>query len=94
MDKDKSFKPYPFVGAAKEDFSESDKTQAFIDSGKQCQCERTGHGHYGRCPTKFRVMGDAHFHHKNRAKPAVLSNCEVLCIDCHEKTYSYGKPLP
>lgn len=30
-------------------------------------------------------------HHKNRSKESILSNCEILCVDCHMNTKSYGK---
>lgn len=31
-------------------------------------------------------------HHIDRSKSSVLSNCKILCIDCHKKTKSFGKP--
>ena len=30
-------------------------------------------------------------HHKNRSKGSCLSNCEILCVNCHKKTKSFGK---
>ncbi len=68
------------------DFSAPDKAQAFLKSGKQCQCARLGHDHYGRCPVRFRSIAEARFRHKDRTKPAILSNCEVLCVECYEKS--------
>lgn len=73
-------------------FTESTKDAAFARSGGQCECERTTHGHVGRCPTKVTGHG-AQYHHKVAADSGgddSLSNCEVLDTDCHQKTQTYG----
>ena len=32
-------------------------------------------------------------HHKNRSKSSCLSNCEILCVNCHIDTKSFGKHI-
>ncbi len=52
--------------------------------GKLCRIIRTEYGY--RFP-------DSEFHHKTSVEAGGsdgLSNCEHLCIECHEKTKSYG----
>lgn len=75
-----------------EDFPESVKDDAFENAGRRCECTRLKHGHYGRCPKTFLDHWDTRFHHIDSFSPATLSNCEVLCIECHAKTQSYGRP--
>ncbi len=31
-------------------------------------------------------------HHKNTSKGDELSNCEIVCFDCHSNTGSFGRP--
>jgi len=63
-------------------FSEETKSQALAGAGRKC--ERCG---------KALTMTSAEFHHKTSVAAGGsdgLSNCEVLCHDCHVKTRSYG----
>jgi len=75
-------------------FSEATKNAAFIRAGGQCECVRmtcTVHRSY-RCTTNL-VAGRWHAHHKVAAAIGgtdTLSNCEALCIPCHEQTATYG----
>jgi len=80
-------------------FSESVKDEAFKRSGGRCECNRQHTGindaphHGGRCSKTFTRHGNWHAHHKVSLKAGgsdTLSNCEVLCIKCHELTKSYG----
>ena len=68
------------------EFPESVKEEAYRNCESRCQCERVGHGHFGRCPSIFKKRADARFHHINRFGPATLSNCGVLCIPCYERS--------
>ena len=76
-------------------FSEETKMAAFKRAGGQCECTRmscTIHREY-RCPTKL-VNGRWHAHHKTAVASGgsdALSNCEALCIPCHEQTGTYGR---
>jgi len=81
-------------------FSEAVKHQAFIRSGGQCECTRSHSGvvfpphHGGRCPTTFTEHGGGWEAHHIVAESAggadTLSNCEILCIPCHQLTGTYG----
>jgi hypothetical protein len=68
------------------EFPEPVKEEAYRNCESRCQCERVGHGHFGRCPSTFKKRSEARFHHINRFGPDTLSNCEVLCIPCYERS--------
>lgn len=74
-------------------FSEETKEAARSRAGFQCECRRSNCHGYGRCTTRL-VTGRWHAHHKTAVSVGgsdALSNCEALCIPCHENTYSYGR---
>ena len=71
-----------------DDFPDSVKREAFERSGHRCECERTNHRHFGRCSNTFWLRSEARFHRINQSGPSIVSICEVLCIDCLEKTES------
>jgi 5-methylcytosine-specific restriction endonuclease McrA len=76
------------------DFSEDTKTTAFGRAGSRCQCMRQGHGHDGRRCNVALTRGTTHFHHitaESVGGSNALSNCEVLCMKCHQATQSYGR---
>jgi 5-methylcytosine-specific restriction endonuclease McrA len=74
-------------------FSEETKQAAKERSKGQCECTRltcTVHSTV-RCPAK--LTGKWHAHHKTAVSSGgtdALSNCEALCIPCHEQTQTYG----
>lgn len=76
-------------------FSVDTKDQAYRRAGGRCECERFHSPHWGsRCSATFGRSGAWHAHHKTAASVGGhdgLSNCEVLCLACHEKTDSYGR---
>ena len=81
-------------------FSEMVKDQAYARSGGRCECQRQHDGliaphHGGRCPKTFtRHGGQWEAHHKVAVISGGLdtsSNCEVLCISCHQLTQTYGR---
>jgi len=77
-------------------FSESVKDEVFQRCGGRCECTREHTGlpaphHGGRCLTTFTRHGAWHAHHINANGPAIASNCEALCIPCHELTQTYGR---
>lgn len=77
------------------EFPQYVKDQAFVRSGGRCECNRDHKGQYaphhgGKCPNTFTKNGAWHAHHISANGPAILSNCEVLCIRCHELTQTYG----
>lgn len=83
-------------------FSDYTVMKAWERSGGRCECERSSHGHSGRCTQKLMLNQRGNdnsiygweAHHKiavARGGSDVLSNCEILCISCHKKTDSYGR---
>ena len=81
-------------------FSEETIRQRFYIYAKgQCECERTTHPHSGRCPERLEwakkgcpSTGSTKGHWEAHHRVAVasggddsLSNCEILCCDCHAK---------
>jgi hypothetical protein len=73
-------------------FSESTKDAAFKRSRGRCECHRISHGHGRRCPATIWRHRNARYHHINAYGSDTLSNCEAICIKCHELTLSYGRP--
>lgn len=77
-------------------FSEAVKDSAFARARGRCECHRQHNGldaphHGGRCPKTFTRGGQWHAHHITAGGPDTLSNCEVLCIPCHQLTRTYGR---
>jgi hypothetical protein len=76
-------------------FSAETKQAALARAGHQCECKRlacTVHATI-QCTAKLR-MGNWHAHHKTAVASGgsdTLSNCEALCIPCHEQTQTYGR---
>ena len=78
-------------------FSETTKDIAYKRADGRCECHRGHTGNNsaphngGRCSRTFtRHGGQWHAHHINANGGDELSNCEVLCIACHELTGTYG----
>jgi 5-methylcytosine-specific restriction endonuclease McrA len=73
-------------------FSEETKEKARKNAGYTCECTRKCEHHLGgRCGT-YLAAGTWHAHHKTPLAAGgsdALSNCEALCIPCHEKTGTY-----
>lgn len=79
-------------------FSEQTVTLAWRRSGGKCECTRALHDHgYGRCnkdlvwENRGRESGRGAWeaHHRTSVESGGsdnLSNCEILCWDCHSKT--------
>ena len=78
--------------------------KAWQRSGGRCECCRISHGHgyTGRCTQRLlwnqRGNDNSPFgweaHHVTASSSGgsdTLSNCEILCIECHKKTGSYGR---
>lgn len=69
---------------------------AWKRAGGKCECARTTHGHYATCGKTLtwanrgrEGVGAWEAHHKTAdasGGPDTLSNCEILCWDCHSKT--------
>lgn len=80
-------------------FSSDVINQAWQRSGGKCECRRTSHGHsYVRCNKELvfdnrgrEGRGAWEAHHVNSNGSATLSNCEIICWDCHKKTGSFGR---
>lgn len=81
-----------------EPFPDDVVSQAFLRSGGRCECMRVTHGHVGRCPQilhwglrGWEVPGGWEAHHRDSNGPGTLSNCEILCQDCHKQTRTFGR---
>jgi HNH endonuclease len=76
-------------------FSEATKDQAYARSGGRCECTRQDGLHQGRCPTRVPRRGQGVEYHHLTAESVGgsdgLSNCQVLCTRCHQRTASYGR---
>ena len=84
-------------------FSDDVIVQAWQRAGGKCQCELKGCGHTGRCNKSLvwenrgkegkRGAWEAHHITAQSAKSSTdtLSNCRILCLDCHKNTRSYGR---
>lgn len=81
-------------------FSSEVAAQAFCRSGGRCECTRSSHANHplGRCTATLEfvlrgreVPGGWEAHHFDRSGSAVLSNCQILCQECHKATWSYGR---
>ena len=79
-------------------FSEGVVNAAWLRSGGRCECRRVSHGHPAiRCAQRLiyglrgsELAGGWEAHHINSNGGDMLSNCEILCQQCHKKTQSYG----
>lgn len=84
-------------------FSDATVKQAWERAGGRCECQRSrhNHGYTGKCDKLllWSARGNDNSpygweaHHKTAVSSGgsdYLSNCEILCIDCHKKTESYG----
>ena len=71
-------------------FSENVKREAFIRAGGHCECcnkELVWQNH------EEGERGAWEAHHKISVAAGgqdTLSNCKILCLDCHKKTRTYG----
>jgi hypothetical protein len=77
-------------------FSEAVKDEVYKRCGGRCECGRqhpsttNAPHHGGRCPTTFMRYGAWEAHHIVAGGPDTASNCEALCIRCHQLTQTYG----
>lgn len=69
--------------------------QAWKRAGGRCECRRTTHNHpYVRCNKELvwenrgrESRGAWEAHHISSTGDDTLSNCEILCWDCHQRTF-------
>lgn len=79
-------------------FSEETVQRAWKRAGGRCECRRRSHNHsYGVCHKQLvwanrgrEGRGSWEAHHINSNGGDGLSNCEILCWDCHKRTRSFG----
>jgi hypothetical protein len=73
--------------------------QAWNNAKGNCECRRLTHGHdYVRCNKQLVLenrgregRGAWEAHHINSNGGDTLSNCEILCWECHKATQSFGR---
>ena len=76
-------------------FSDSVVRDAWKRAGGRCECTRVRHAHIGgRCNKQLSWnnrgrdgWGKWEAHHRLAVGPDTLSNCEILCWDCHKATF-------
>jgi hypothetical protein len=78
-------------------------SDALARAGGRCECRRTNRDclrkhSYSRCYESGFTLGNRgtrwQTHHKtsqDAGGPDTLSNCEILCLDCHKATRTYGR---
>ena len=79
-------------------FSQDTINQAWHRTGGRCECTLKICGHQERCnkvlDPQNKIEGRKwHAHHivsQNAGSLDNLSNCQILCVPCHENTGSYG----
>lgn len=74
-------------------FSEETKQRALRAAGYRCECMRQCSHHAGRRCNADLTRADWDAHHKTAVAAGgsdALSNCEVLCVRCHQNTRTYG----
>jgi hypothetical protein len=75
-------------------FSDEVVRKAWRRADGKCECRRKSHGHhYIRCNKKLsrgnrgrEGWGKWEAHHISSSGGNGLSNCEILCWDCHSRT--------
>lgn len=76
-------------------FPDSVVQDAWRRAGGRCECRRRSHNHrYVRCNKQLvwdnrgrEGRGKWEAHHRSRTHGDILSNCEILCWDCHTGTF-------
>ena len=77
-------------------FSPDVVERAWERADGRCECKRTNHGHFLKCSKQLvwenrgRSAGERgswEAHHISSTGGDTLSNCEILCWDCHSKTF-------
>jgi hypothetical protein len=75
-------------------FSDEVVEKAWRRADGKCECRRKSHGHsYIRCNKQLawnnrgrEGRGKWETHHRSSGGGDGLSNCEILCWDCHSRT--------
>jgi hypothetical protein len=74
-------------------FSQDVKDKAYRRAGGKCECDmKVCKSHTGRCNKS--LANGWHAHHKHSVAGGgddTLSNCQAMCVSCHENTRSYGR---
>jgi hypothetical protein len=76
-------------------FSDAVVNRAWKRSGGRCECRLTHHKHPDiRCNKELvwdnrgrEGRGAWEAHHRSSVGGDTLSNCEILCWDCHSRTF-------
>lgn len=74
-------------------FTEATKQAALTRAGRQCECRRLSCTEHTTVRCTTRLTGRWHAHHVTAVSSGgddSLSNCQALCIPCHEQTQTYG----
>jgi hypothetical protein len=77
-------------------FSEEVKRDAFARSAGFCECTKSEHRHHFSKCFALLTTANLQFHHLTAPSDGGsddLSNCGVVCHECHVGTNSYGRNL-
>jgi len=76
-------------------FARETVMRAWLRAGSRCECRRMAHGHAGRCNRQLvwsnrgRDTRDAwEVDTRGNRSDSSLSNCEILCRECHMRLHS------
>lgn len=75
-------------------FSEETKDTARLNAGSKCECTRNCSHHKGRRCNAPLTAGRWHAHRRTAVASGgkdTVSNCEALCIPCHENTGTFKR---
>ncbi len=77
-------------------FSQDVINEAWHRAGGKCECKENCHNFLNPCnktldPSNKKLFMLWHAHHIDSDGPSILSNCKILCVECHKKTRSYGR---
>ena len=83
-------------------FPESEVKVAWERASAKCECMNVLCGHVIMPHSRDLIWehrgNDDSFtgweaHHINQNEPSIARNCQILCIECHKRTDSYGKHI-
>lgn len=83
-------------------FSDTTVKAAFSRADGRCECSRKTCGHLSKCGKKLNwtnrgkdyASGGWEAHHITAVSSGgsdSLSNCQILCMNCHKNTKSFGR---
>lgn len=88
----RTLEPPPLPKGSVSNFSEAVKDLAYERSGGRCECVRQDCWHVGRCRNTFTRNGDWEARRIWPKGADTLYNCQVLCLECYERSNGHWPP--